>query len=123
MKRLCMATLVLFLCSTGAFAQVVNATLSGTVSDSSGAFIPGTEVRATHTGTGVVSTVVTNESGAYRFASLQPGQYQVSASMPGFQTQTFQLTLGTSQQIRQNFTLQVGAARKRWKYPLRRTNC
>src|SRR5439155_20882536 len=46
--------------------------------------------------------------GTYRFASLQPGPYQVRASLTGFQPQTFQLTLGTSQQIRQNFTLQVG---------------
>src|SRR6185295_1207949 len=72
--------------------------------------IPGVEVTATQTATGVVSSMVTNESGTYRFASLQPGPYQVKASLPGFQTQTFQLTLGTSQQIRQNFALQVGAA-------------
>ncbi|MBI2149473.1 MAG: carboxypeptidase regulatory-like domain-containing protein, partial [Acidobacteria bacterium] len=97
-----------FFLSNG-FAQVINATLSGTVSDASGALIPGVEITATQTGTGVISTVVTNESGTYRFASLQPGPYQVRASLPGFQPQTFQLTLGTSQQIRQNFTLQVGA--------------
>jgi hypothetical protein len=92
-----------------AFAQVgINATLSGTVSDASGALIPGVGVTATNTGTGVVSTALTNESGNYRFASLQPGPYEVSAALPGFQTQTFRLTLGTSQQIRQNFILEVG---------------
>src|SRR5262245_47888702 len=96
-----------FFLATGS-AQVVNATLSGTVSDPSGALIPGVEITATQTGTGVVSMVVTNESGTYRFGSLQPGPYQVKALLPGFQPQTFQLTLGTSQQIRQNFTLQVG---------------
>src|SRR5262249_26856937 len=90
------------------FAQVINATLSGAVSDPSGALIPGVEITAKKIDTGVVSTVVTNESGTYRFGSLQPGSYQVSAALPGFRTQAFQLTLGTSQQIRQNFTLQVG---------------
>ena len=45
-------------------AQFVNATLSGTVSDSTGALIPGVEITATHAGTGVVSTAVTNESNA-----------------------------------------------------------
>lgn len=99
--------LCLFFALNG-FTQVINATLSGTISDASGALIPGVEITARHTGTGVASTVVTNESGTYRFASLQPGPYQVSASLPGFQPQTFQVTLGTSQQIRQNFTLQVG---------------
>ena len=93
----------------GGFAQVINATLGGTVSDGSGALIPGVEVTATQVGTGVASTLITNESGTYRFASLQPGPYRVTASLAGFQTQTFQLTLGTSQQIRQNFTLQVAA--------------
>jgi hypothetical protein len=71
--------------------------------------IPGVEITAKHTDTAVVSTTVTNESGNYRFGSLQPGPYQVTATLPGFQPQTFQVTLGTAQQIRQNFTLQVGA--------------
>jgi hypothetical protein len=93
-----------------AFAQVgINASLSGTVSDATGALIPGVEVTATQTGTGVVSTALTNESGTYRFPSLQPGPYEVTASLAGFQTQTFRLTLGTAQQIVQNFALQVGA--------------
>src|SRR5438552_10680213 len=111
MKRQCIGAAIaalvicLFVGPVG-FAQAVNATLSGTVSDASGALIPGVEITATHTGTGVIATFVTNESGTYRFASLQPGLYQVRASLTGFQPQTFQLTLGTSQQIRQNFTLQ-----------------
>jgi hypothetical protein len=102
------AMVICLLFAANGLAQVINATLTGTVSDNTGALIPGVEIVATHTGTGVVSTAVTNESGTYRFASLQPGPYQVSASLPGFQTQTFQVALGTSQQIRQNFTLQVG---------------
>ena len=90
------------------YAQVINATLSGTVTDATGALIPGVEITATQTETGVVSTTVTNESGTYQFPSLQPGPYRVSATLAGFQSQIFQITLGTSQQIRQNFTLQVG---------------
>ncbi|PYS42925.1 MAG: TonB-dependent receptor, partial [Acidobacteria bacterium] len=90
-------------------AQVINATLSGIASDNSGALIPGVEITAKNTDTGVVSTALTNESGAYRFGSLQPGPYEVSARLAGFQGQTFRLTLGTSQQIRQNFILQIGA--------------
>src|SRR5688572_4781576 len=95
--------------SSVGLGQVINATLSGTVSDPSGALIPGAEITATHTGTGVATTIVTNEAGAYRFGSLQPGPYRVSASLPGFQTQIFQVTLETSAQIRQNFILQIGA--------------
>src|SRR5207247_136909 len=50
-----------------------------------------------------------NETGAYNFASLQTGNYKVTAELPGFQTQAYNnVTLGLSQQVRLNFTLQVG---------------
>src|SRR5215510_7141230 len=92
-----------------AFSQSQNARLGGTVSDSSGALIPGVEVTSTNDGTGITTTVVTNEAGTYQFASLQPGAYTVSAVLTGFQTQTYkQVALGISQQVRLNFTLQVG---------------
>lgn len=55
------------------FGQSMNATGGGTVADASGALIPGVTVSATNTGTGIVTTVVSNESGAYNFAALQPG--------------------------------------------------
>src|SRR5215510_3135832 len=98
--RIGTALLVCFLFAVNGFAQIgINATLSGTVSDASGALIPGVEVTATQTGTGVATMSLTNESGTYRFPSLQPGPYEVKASLAGFQTQTVRLTLGTSQQI------------------------
>jgi len=111
MRRLAIsALLVCLVLGINAFAQTgINATLSGSVSDPTGALIPGVEVTAKNVATGVSSNSVTNESGTYRFPSLQPGNYEVNAALPGFQQQTFRLTLGTSQQIRQNFTLQVGA--------------
>jgi len=91
------------------FAQSSNATLGGTVSDASSALIPGVTVAATNTGTGVVTTTISNESGSYQFPPLQPGTYKVSAELGGFQTRTFNdVSLGISQQVRLNFTLQVG---------------
>src|SRR5438105_3180536 len=91
--------------------QSTNATVGGTVQDATGAFIPGVMITATNTGTGIVTTVISNEAGAYQFASLQPGTYDIKAELPGFRTeiaQTFQL--GGAQQARLNFTLQVAAA-------------
>jgi hypothetical protein len=109
MRGRCLVPVVLcIILVTSGYGQVINATLSGTVSDPSGALIPGVEVTVKQTDTGVVSSTVTNESGTYRFGSLQPGPYQVNAALSGFQAQTFQVTLGTAQQIRQNFVLQVG---------------
>ncbi len=110
MKTLCgMAVVVMALVGATGFAQTTNATLGGTVTDATRALIPGVTVTATNTQTGIVTTSVTNETGAYQFASLQTGIYKVTAELPGFQTQAYnEVTLGVSQQVRLNFTLQVG---------------
>ena len=94
--------------STALFAQI-NAVVGGTVADASGALIPGVEVSARNVATGIVTTRITNESGNYDFASLQPGSYTVSASLSGFQTATYNnVQLSQGQQVRLNFSLQVG---------------
>ena len=111
MKRLLftVAVLLCFAYSGNTLAQTSSATLGGTVSDTTGAYIPGVGITATNTGTGIVSTTITNEAGAYNFPSMQTGTYTLTAELPGFQTRTFtNVTLGVSQQVRQNFTLQVG---------------
>jgi hypothetical protein len=111
MRRPAFAALLLcLLLSLNVFSQSENATVGGTIQDASKAFIPGVTVTATNTATGVVATVVSNEAGAYQFASLQPGTYDIKAELPGFQTaaaKSFQL--GGAQQARLNFTLEVGA--------------
>ncbi len=111
MRKLFVPVLAICLAlSAHAFAQTSNATLGGTVSDATGALIPGVTVTATNVATGIVSTVITNEAGAYTFPSLQTGTYRATAELPGFRTQTYnQVTLGISQQVRLNFTLQVGS--------------
>jgi hypothetical protein len=72
MARFCIsaAAMLFFFLGTSGFAQVVNATLTGTASDITKALIPGAEITAMHTGTGVTSRTLTNESGTYRFPSL-----------------------------------------------------
>ena len=110
MRKLVVGVVLCLLSTVQTFSQTSNATLGGTVSDASGALIPGATITATNTGTGIVSTALSNEAGAYQFASLQTGTYSVSAELPGFQTQTRSgIALGVSQQVRLNFTLQVGA--------------
>ena len=103
----CVLVFILAFAGTAA-AQSGNATVSGTVTDSTSALIPGVTIKATNTQTSVLSTTVSNESGAYSFPSLQPGVYRVSAELPGFQTHTFtNVQLGNAQQIRLNFVMQV----------------
>jgi hypothetical protein len=107
MKKSAEIVCLLLFISVSAHAQV-NATVTGTVADATGALIPGVSVTAQNNATGIVASRVTNESGNYDFPSLQPGTYVLSASLPGFQTAAFNnVQLGQGQQVRLNFTLQV----------------
>jgi len=100
--------MALVLVSAQAFGQSTYATVSGTVSDKSGAILPGVSMTATNTATGVVTTVLSNEAGAFNIPSLLPGPYTISAELTGFQKANYtNVTLGNAQQVRLNFTLQV----------------
>src|SRR2546428_9836712 len=66
-----------------AWAQVT-AQISGTVRDQSGAVLPGVEISATQTDTGIVRKVVTNETGFYAVANVALGPYRLEATLPGF---------------------------------------
>lgn len=112
MKTFFVATVMLasLLLAAPAFSQSTYATVSGTVEDSTRALLPGVSVTATNNATGVVTSVLSNESGAYNFASLLPGMYRVSAELPGFQTRTYtDVQLGNAARVRLNFTLSVAA--------------
>src|SRR3989449_3458044 len=74
-----------FLLSTHAWAQAT-AQISGTVKDPSGAVLPGVEITATQTETGIVRTTVTNETGSYVLSNLALGPYRLEAALPGFRT-------------------------------------
>src|SRR6058998_734755 len=111
MKKLLVASAVLyFIFAVEVFGQSSNATLSGTATDSTGAVLPGLTVTARNNGTGIVTTVSSNEAGVYNFASLLPGTYKVTAELSGFQTQTYtDVQLGNAAQVRLNFTLPVAS--------------
>ena len=109
--KIALAALLSLLMATPAFTQSTNATISGTIQDATGGLIPGVMLTATNTGTGVVTTTLTNESGAYSLPSLLPGLYKLNADLSGFQPQSYtDVRLGNGDQIRLNFTLKVGGA-------------
>jgi hypothetical protein len=60
---------MVFCCVTAglAYSQTSNASLGGTVTDASGAYIPGVTITANNTNTGIANTTITNEAGAYNF--------------------------------------------------------
>ena len=62
------------------------AQISGTVSDQTGAVLPGAEVTATQTETGLARTTISNETGSYVLPNLPLGPYRVEVGLPGFRT-------------------------------------
>ena len=87
MKRIlatfAIATLVSAITCGSAWAQAT-AQVSGTEKDGSGAVLPGVEVTATQTDTGVSRMTVTNETGSYVLPNLPLGPYRIEAALPGF---------------------------------------
>src|SRR5499433_3185604 len=79
------ALLASVLTCAGLWAQAT-AQISGTVKDRSGAVLPGVEVTATQTDTGIARMTITNETGAYVLSNLPLGPYKLEASLPGFRT-------------------------------------
>jgi hypothetical protein len=103
-----MALLLSLVFSMPAFSQSSNASLSGTITDTTGGIISGVAVTATNVATGVVNTVISNTAGVYSFPSLLPGVYRVSAEIAGFKTQIYKdVQLGNAAQIRLNYKLEV----------------
>lgn len=94
-------------------ASAQTAQLTGTVSDNSGAFVPGAKVTATNIATGVARSSVTNSSGNYLITALLPGSYQVTTEAPGFkQINQGPITFAVDQVARIDFSLQVGEAKE-----------
>ena len=90
-------------------AQVAGATLTGTIKDSSGAFIPNAQVAITDVATGVTRTVSADGAGLYAAPNLSPGTYEIRVSAIGFSTEVQKgvtLTVGAQQVL--DFTMRVG---------------
>src|SRR5438094_2385596 len=89
MKRILTLSLVnLILLAVGCCSVWAQATaeITGTVRDQSGAVLPGVEVTATQTNTGISRTGITNETGSYILPNLAVGPYRLEAALPGFRT-------------------------------------
>src|SRR5256712_1506784 len=112
MKRIWIASFIGLLASTMTCSSVwaqATAQISGAVQDQSGAVLPGVEVTATQTETGVRRTTVTNEPGHYVLPNLPLGAYRLEAALPGFRTFVQSgLVLQVNSNPTINIVLQVG---------------
>src|SRR5262249_15764339 len=102
--------LVLMIASSTMLGEAVNATLLGTVTDSSGAVVAGAKIKITETRTGLQRATESNSSGNYEFVNLPPGQYQVTAEQAGFKKATQRgIDVQVNSDVRVNISLQPGA--------------
>jgi carboxypeptidase family protein len=111
-RRFTIATVLLALV---AFTPLVYAqssvsvgSISGTVTDPSGASVAGAPVTITNTGTGHVINLTSNSSGGYNSGPLAPGQYTVKVTAKGFQTVSLPLTVQVGNTANGNVKLTVG---------------
>jgi hypothetical protein len=107
---LALSTALLTIVTESVFGQATTlGQIVGTVTDPSGAAVPGARVRTTNTNTGVVRETVTGESGNFSVLSLIPGTYSVEVTAPNFQKQVQEnLRLEVAGSINLTFNLTVG---------------
>ena len=108
--RSVVATCVIVLCASSAYAQFDSAQISGVVQDSTGAVLPGVDVTLVNVGTRNERQTVTNEAGLYTFPNVPVGEYRINAMLSGFKPiskSNVQVSAGLN--IRVDVSLEVGA--------------
>ena len=110
LARISLCAWALFFCVASAFGQAGRGSINGLVSDPSGAIVPGARVTALNHATGVAQHTVTTAAGLYSFVSLNPGVYQVTASLKGFEsTAQENVAVSVDQVTTVNIALRVGS--------------
>jgi len=90
-------------------AQSITGTIVGTVSDQSGAVLPGVEITIQNLATNQTRTAITSERGEYSVPLIPIGEYSVTAGLPGFRTEVRpKIAVQVDAHVKIDFTLQVG---------------
>ena len=110
---LTLATLLLFGLAQLASAQVVGASVSGTVADKTGSVVPNAQVVLRDLATGATTTETTNGEGFYSAGNLQPGDYEIKVTAAGFETVAVRITLTIGAQQLVNVGLKPGNVTER----------
>ncbi|HEV2276105.1 MAG TPA: carboxypeptidase-like regulatory domain-containing protein [Acidobacteriaceae bacterium] len=105
----CIFAFILALFSAPSLSAQSAGTISGHVSDPTGAVIPKAKITLIDTATGTQRTTVSTTSGDYTFPAVPPGTYNLEATHSGFKVSSAQnVQLQVQQSLTQDFTLQVG---------------
>jgi hypothetical protein len=107
--RLGLALAAMLLLPALCLAQAVKGTLLGTVTDTTGAGVPGATVTVTEVQTGLSRSATTNASGNYVFSNLKDGVYRVEAEISGFRKTVHEnVKVDVNTTVRVDLALQVG---------------
>ena len=110
-KPVSLAVLLTCLLAATAFGQTTTGSLTGTVTDPTGAVVAGATVTVTNPATGAVRSVESNEQGAFNVAALQPGKYTVTVDAKGFKKAVSHDIIVTVTQIASvTIPLEIGSA-------------
>ncbi|MGD0047632.1 MAG: TonB-dependent receptor [Bryobacteraceae bacterium] len=101
---------ILFLAATAALAQSDRSTLTGLVTDQSGAVIPGAAAEAVNQATGLKYTTSSNQFGIYALPQLPVGRYKVTVQAPGFADSVTRIQVHTAETMTLNFAMKIAAA-------------
>jgi hypothetical protein len=99
---------IFLLISVPVRAQVSGATLSGVITDAQGGVVPNAKITIKNVATSVTLETASNSSGAYTAPNLNPGDYTVAVSAPGFSTAVSKVTLTVGAKQEMNLALAVG---------------
>lgn len=111
MSRASLAICALIFAAVPVFCQQGRGTLSGTVTDATGAAVPGCTITIVNTGTNASFPAVSNDAGYYTAPSLPVGGYTLTAEAKGFKKEVRSgITLQVDQHAEVNFQLEIGAA-------------
>jgi hypothetical protein len=110
LKRIWLFAFVFLAASISAIAQST-ATLAGTITDSTGAVLPGAQVTVHNKGTGADRVITSDSAGQYVVPSLEPGDYAIKVTAPGFGSYTVQTyNLQVDQKARLNVPMAPASA-------------
>ena len=108
MMRLGLVAVTLLMAPPALWAQATGQ-ITGIVTDTSGAVLPGVTVEATNTATGAVRSAVTGDDGVFTLPLIQPGVYDVKATLSGFRVGLQEgVRVTVSETARATFQLEVG---------------
>ncbi|HYM05843.1 MAG TPA: TonB-dependent receptor, partial [Terriglobales bacterium] len=109
LRTVVLCSLVLLLSAATVWAQLYSSTVSGLVTDPSGAVVPGAQVKLVDEQKGYSFAATSDSTGRYLFRSIPPGSYKVSVQAQGFQAQEQPgVKVDINQNVTVNFALQVG---------------